>query len=179
MKIIKILLMMFILMNHQFVKADQLNLSDLGISSEVKQDLQLEQDLKERSSKLYIHQVTGLVTAGLMVASLVTAQMVTDNNAHQILGMTTAAAYWTTFYFSQTAPKISGAETKGWNIKIHKASRWIHAPLMALVPIVGLIANHQVRHGEETHGLGSLKGGVGGAAAASYLLGASVMFFEF
>ena len=179
MKIIKILFVMILFMNHQLVKADQLNLSDLGLTSEVKQDLKLENDLKERSSKLYIHQVTGLVTAGLMLATLVTAEMVNDNNAHQILGMTTAAAYWTTFYFSQTAPKIAGSETKGWNIKIHKASRWIHAPLMALVPIVGLIANHQVRHGEEAHGLGSMKGAVGGAAAASYLLGASVMFFEF
>jgi hypothetical protein len=179
MKIVKIILMMILVMNHQVLKADQLSLSDLGLSSEVKQDLQFENDLKERSSKLYIHQVTGLITAGLMVSTLVTAEMVKDNNAHQILGMTTAAAYWTTFYYSQTAPKLAGNETKGWNIKIHKASRWIHAPLMALVPIVGLIANHQVRHGEETHGLGSMKGAVGGAAAATYLLGASVMFFEF
>ena len=179
MKIVKIFLVMMIMMNHQVLKAEQLNLSDLGLTTEVKQDLQLENDLKERSSKLYIHQVTGLITAGLMVATLASASMVKDNNAHQILGMTTAAAYWTTFYYSQTAPKLAGSETKGWNIKIHKASRWIHAPLMALVPIVGLIANHQVRHGKDTHGLGSMKGAIGGAAAASYLLGASVMFFEF
>ncbi|MFZ4712551.1 MAG: hypothetical protein ACOYL6_02455 [Bacteriovoracaceae bacterium] len=173
-------LFLIIFLFHSFsIFAQNLQLSDLGISDENKQDLKLESDLIVRGHKLYTHQVLGLITSGLMVASLASAEMVRSNNAHQILGMATAATYWTTFYFAQTAPKPIDKPTKGWNIKIHKASQWIHAPLMFITPIVGLIANSQIKNGEEANGLGSMKGTVGGLAAISYLIGTSVMFFEF
>jgi hypothetical protein len=161
--------------------AGKLSLSDLGISNKVtEKDHQIQNDLTTRTKKLQTHVVWGGITQGLMLASLFTGGMAKGSNElHQYLGITTALTYWTAFYFSQTAPKPALIGNKGWNIKIHKALMWIHAPMMILTPIIGYMAWQKNKHDENLTGIEKFKGTAGGIAAGAFTLSTTVMFFEF
>ena len=162
--------------------ADSLTLSDLGVSKEETQgDPKLQKDLEVRASKLQTHQKWGLVTQGLMTAALVTGGMAKDGNneLHQYLGMATFAAYATTAYYSWTAPKPSSVKDKGWNTRLHRYLAWVHAPLMILVPIAGLMASADNRHHTESKGLAAQKGTLGTALFATFTLSTTLMFIEF
>lgn len=160
----------------------KLTLGDLGISKdEVVGDPQLQKDLEIRSSMLRKHQTWGLITQGLMTAALLTGGMAKDdsNELHQYLGMATFATYWTTAYYSIFAPKPDSVKDRGQNIKWHKRLAWIHAPLMILTPIAGLLASADNRHHEKSSGLAAQKGALGTATFVAYTLSMTLMFIEF
>ena len=183
----KMISLLFILIFSLTSFAQKLELKDLGVGAEeVKADPKLEQDLKIRKEKLQMHQKLGLLTAGLAAASLLTGGMAEEDdggedgegggnaNIHYFLGYATAAAYWTTAYYSMSAPepKTSGSEAN--NVKVHKLLRWVHMPLMILTPIAGYMASQ----GQE-NGLSDHKKELGVATGISILLAGSVMYFEF
>jgi hypothetical protein len=160
--------------------ANEPSLEDLGFSKKTTQgNPQLQTDLETREHKLQTHQVTGLITLGLMAADLATAGMVKHNNVHQFLGGFTFATYWTTFYLSASAPKPADVQDKGMNIKIHKILQWVTAPLMIATPIAGIIASNQLHNGGHTHGIGSYKSPLAAVTIATYTASIAVMAFEF
>lgn len=160
----------------------KLELSDLGFSKqETVADPKLQQELEVRSSKLQTHQKLGLLTQALMTAAFLTGSTAKEgrNETHQYLGMATGAAYFTTAYYSLTAPKPSTVKDKGWNVRLHKALAWIHFPLMILTPIAGMQAMRDNRRHHESTGLASHKGELGTALFATFTLSTTLMFIEF
>lgn len=159
----------------------ELKLEDIGVKlQEAKPNAELQYQREKRASMLKTHQTMAFITWGLMGAAVLMAKHVDRDNVHQYLGSAAGLSYYTTAYFSMAAPDpdhISG--TSGLNIKIHKALRWVHLPLMILLPFAAAQAQHQVRHGESRHGLGQYKGAIGGLAFGAYSLAGAVMLFEF
>jgi hypothetical protein len=161
-------------------QSKELKLEDLGFKpEETTPDLGLQLRLESRTHELKAHQVTGLVTLALMTASVALSGEVKHNDIHEVLGETAAATYWTTFYLAESAPKPPDTVDRGLNIKIHKAMTWIHAPLMILTPIVGLIAQNQLYSGYNHPPAGDLKDLLGITTFVSYAIGTTVMFIEF
>lgn len=162
------------------------SLSDLGFPSSETQPNPAEQArLDRRSHMLKIHQKMGLITAGPLLATIITGFSAgghqtssTSRDLHAALGSTTAGLYFTTAYFAIFAPRIPGTETRG-PIRVHKALAWIHGPGMILTPILGAMAFDQKSKGEKVHGIASLHGPVAiitGAAYGAALLSVSVKF---
>lgn len=162
-------------------KKAELKLEDLGFTkAETKQDLDTQRILETRTSKLKTHQALGLVTLGLMTATVLTAEENKVPPAHKTLGIITGLSYFTTAYFALSAPDApTEQETRGTNIKIHKALAWIHFPAMVLTPIAGFMAAHQIDKGEKPHGLAAQKVTIATIAYASFVPAALSMFFEF
>lgn len=162
------------------------SLSDLGFPASETQSNSAEQALlNRRSHMLKIHQKMGLITAGPLLATIITGFSAggrqtssTNRDLHAALGSTTAGLYFTTAYFAIFAPRIKGTETRG-PIRVHKALAWIHGPGMILTPILGAMAFDQKSKGEKIHGIASLHGPVAiitGAAYGAALLSVSVKF---
>ena len=126
------------------------SLSDLGFPSSETQANPAEQArLDRRSHMLKIHQKMGLITAGPLLATIITGFSAggrqtssTTRDLHAALGSTTAGLYFTTAYFAIRAPRIEGTQTRG-PIRVHKALAWIHGPGMILTPILGAMAFDQ------------------------------------
>lgn len=159
----------------------QIQLKDLGFAEEVTKPDQARQELlDERTHKLKTHEILGPVTWALMTATLLTAP---DNHsastAHQILGATTGASYFTTAYFAWAAPNDPQAGETKTNLKIHKILQWVHLPLMVLTPIAGAMAQHQHNNGQGLHGLAKSKGALATALYATYSASFAVMLFDF
>jgi hypothetical protein len=159
---------------------ETLKLNDLGFTTPPPQELQAEQnDLDKRAHKLQLHQKLGLLTLGLAAGAALTAKEgEAAPETHEILGMTTAAVYFTTAYFSLTAPD-SKSPNKVWNIKIHKAMAFIHFPCMVLLPFAGPDASKDYKAGREPDGLGKYKKTLANAALASMATAALVMTVDF
>lgn len=158
----------------------QIELKDLGFASEaIKPDSARQNMLETRTHKLKTHEVLGPVTWALMTATLLTAQEGKVTTAHKVLGLTTAASYFTAAYFSLTAPEDPQAGEVKTNLKIHKALAWLHFPLMIATPIVGMIAQKQLDKGEKLHGIASHKGELGTATYVAFSAAFAVMVFDF
>lgn len=176
-----IFFMFFILANIIPSAHAQLSLKDLGMTEEIsieKQDPKLQFEMKERKHKLKTHEVLGLTTLGFMTATMFTGNSALDSNTHMYLGMTTAALYFTTAYYSLTAPKPSGVIDRG-RIKWHKALAWIHFPAMIITPILGYMYK---KHEDEGKGHSSLEKQhttFAGILYGSFALSASLMVIEF
>ncbi len=177
-------------LNHVCFGKDQLELKDLGIKAEeLHKDEGMQEKLDTRSLKLQRHQYWGVATLGLMAATFLTAEEAHEageeagtggSELHQYLGIATAAAYWTTFYYQYTAPQIATTGTEeGWNTKLHKNLAWVHAPLMALTTIAGLMAWQAHKDGKKPKGLAANKEGLGQATMATFGMAGVLMVFEF
>lgn len=167
-------------------QAQNLSIKDLRPNADFtkapSQDLgaKVQLELEKRHEMLETHQTLAYVTWGLMAATLLSAEQNTKNSLHQTLGGATAASYFTTMYYSTFAPDpLNKSGSTGWNVRIHKALRWVHLPLMILTPIAGIQADKQLRKGEQVSGLGEHKSAIATAAFASYTLAGTIMFFEF
>jgi hypothetical protein len=159
----------------------QLSLKDLGMPETVtveKQDPKLQFEMKERKSKLKTHEVLGLTTLGAMTATLLTGNTALDSNVHMYLGITTAALYFTTAYYSLTAPKPSGVIDRG-RIKWHKALAWIHFPAMIITPILGYMYRKHEDEGKKHGSLEKQHTTFAGILYGSFALSASLMVIEF
>jgi hypothetical protein len=166
--------------------ANEPSLSDLGFSTAQTQSNPAEQArLDKRTHMLKIHQKMGLITAGPMLATIITGfgaggkrTSSGSRDLHVGLGSATAGLYFTTAYFAIFAPKISGTPTRG-PIRVHKTLAWIHGTGMILTPILGYMAFQQKSRGERIHGAASLHGPVAiitGGAFGAALLSVSVKF---
>lgn len=158
----------------------ELNLSDLGMNakSETPEFQLSETEMKERHSKLKTHEVLGLTTLGFMTATLLTGGEAMSNNNHMYLGFTTAALYFTTAYFSLTAPKPEGMKDKG-KVKWHKALAWIHFPAMLITPYLGYMYRKNERAGKKHSALEEQHAAFAGLLYGSFAISATLMVIEF
>ncbi len=162
------------------------SLSDLGLTPEQTQGNPKEQALLDkRSHMLKIHQRMGLITAGPLIATVVTSLNAGGRNTstasrdmHAALGGLTGDLYFISAYYAIRAPRVPGTETRG-PIRFHKAMAWIHGPGMIMTPILGIMAFDQKSKGEKVHGIASAHGPVAIVTAGAFgaaLLSVSVKF---
>lgn len=152
-----------------------LSLGDLGFTpSQTQGSAQNQARLDKRSHMLQVHQRLGIVTAGPLIATVITGAFAggrhtssTDRDIHAGLGSATAGLYFATAYYAIFAPKIPGTKTEG-NIRLHKAMAWIHGPGMVLTPILGAMAFNQKSKGQKVHGIAQIHGEVAIVTAGAY-----------
>lgn len=140
-------------------KRTQLDVNDLGFDGiTVKSNKEEAHLLEVRSAKLQTHQKLGLLTWLLMTSTFLTApEDGPASSTHKSLGLLTAISYFSTAYYSLSAPEPQGFSEKGWGMKIHRAMLFIHLPGMILTPIAGLTADKDLRNNREPSGLGANK----------------------
>jgi hypothetical protein len=156
----------------------QLNLGDLGFKTEdLKVDPEVTKTIEIRRDKLATHQKLGLATMGVMTATMIMAESAKDNDVHKYLGIASGLMYWTTAYFSLSAPEVQGAKDSG-SSKIHKTLSWIHMPLMVAAPILGYLHKKNLDDHKTSSGLVKNHGGVGSAAYMTFMLSGLVMYFD-
>lgn len=172
-------IMLFLLLLPMIARAD-LSLSDLGVDAKsAAPEFQLSKtEMKERHNKLKKHEVLGLATLGLMTATLLTGNGALDSNTHMYLGFATGALYFTTAYYSLTAPKPEGIKDKG-KVKWHKALAWIHFPAMLLTPYLGYLYKKHEDEGKKHSALEKQHTTVAGILFGSFALSATLMVIEF
>jgi len=165
----------------------ELTLGELGFKKEeIKVDTKTVEMMEERKEKLQIHQKLGLATMVAMTASLLLAEEAESedgkayntNNIHKYAGIATGLMYWTTAYYSLSAPKPEGIKDTG-STKIHKTLAWIHAPLMAIVPVVGYLHDQNNKKGKASTGIVSAHGGLASVAYAAFMAAGLTMYFDF
>jgi len=162
----------------QSAKAE-LSLNDLGFDKDqIKVDSQFTKVIEERQRKLQIHQKLGLATMAAMTTTLLLADKAKENDMHKIAGITSGLLYWTTAYYSLSAPEVEGGKESG-SSQIHRSLAWIHAPLMAVVPILGYLHKENDRKGKESKGIVSAHGGLATAAYISFMAAGLTMYFDF
>jgi cytochrome b561 len=182
-KVLSSVFLLALMINTAFA---ELTLGELGFKKEeVKVDSKTMQMMGERKRKLQIHQKLGLVTAAAMTATLLLADEATGtgksyntNNAHKYAGITTGLLYWTTAYYSLSAPKPADMKDSG-STKIHEALAWVHAPLMALVPVLGYLHDQNNKKGKESTGIVGAHAGLATVAYLTFIAAGATMYFDF
>lgn len=94
------------------------------------------------------------------------------------LGFATGALYFTTAYYSLTAPKPAGMADKG-KVKWHKALAWIHFPAMIITPILGYMYKKHEDEGKKHSSLEKQHTTFAGILFGSFALSATLMVIEF
>ncbi len=156
-----------------------LSLNDLGFDkNQIKVDPQFTKVIEERQRKLQLHQKLGLATMAAMTTTLLLADKAKENDMHKIAGITAGLLYWTTAYYSLSAPEVEGSKESG-SSQIHRSLAWVHAPLMAIVPILGYLHKENDRKGKESKGLVAAHGGLATAAYVSFMAAGLTMYFDF
>jgi len=162
--------------------AAELDLKDLGLDSasvELSPEMKAQQkELNERHHKLKTHEILGLTTLGVMSATMLTGGSAVGSNVHMYLGMTSGLLYFTTAYFSFTAPKPAGIVDRG-NIVWHKRLAWIHFPAMVLAPILGYIYKKNEENNRSSNRLVKQHSAIAGAGFGAFALSAALMTIEF
>jgi hypothetical protein len=160
----------------------EISLKDLGLqTSEVQlspKQIKEQKTLETRHSILKTHEVLGLTTLGFMAATVLTGGSGADNNTHMYLGMTTGLLYFTTAYYSLTAPKPAGIKDRG-NIKWHKRLAWIHFPAMILAPILGYMYKKNEDAGKKSSSLVRQHPTIAEVGFGAFAISAALMTFEF
>lgn len=175
-KFISAILVSFFIAQASFA---DLQLNDLGFKQdELKLDPEIVKVQAEREHKLKLHQGFGLATMAAMTTTLLLGGSAKDNDLHKYAGITTGLLYWTTAYFTWTAPRPDSIKDTG-STKIHRALSFIHVPLMAVVPVLGLIHKNNDNKGRESTGLVKNHAGLATAAYASFMAAGLVMYFDF
>jgi hypothetical protein len=160
----------------------ELELKDLGLSkSETApspKQMQEQKVLEDRHSRLKTHEVLGLTTLGLMTATMLTGGSAIGSNMHMYLGAATGVLYFTTAYYSFTAPKPSGIKERG-NIVWHKRLAWIHFPAMVLAPVLGYLYKKNEEDGKKSSSLVKQHSAIAGVGFGAFALSAVLMTIEF
>ena len=149
----------------------ELTLFDLRIpESEFTKDMQ-----EVREKKLNGHKHLAALTLGLTAATIVTAILAknkvdddraarggrmdksdADNfNLHVMTAGLTLASYFTTAYFSLSAPKADTMQDLD-SVKWHKRLAFVHMPAMIIGPILGLKAIDDYKKGRNPSGIAKL-----------------------
>lgn len=131
------------------------------------------QDVREK--KLHGHHHLGRLTLALAAASFVTAVLAKKNvdddraarggrmdksdadnfNLHVMTAGLTLASYFTTAYFSISAPKADVMEDTD-SVKWHKRFAYVHMPAMVIGPFLGLAALNDYKKGKNPSGIAKL-----------------------
>ena len=160
----------------------EINLNELGLTSQevtlTPQEVKTQKTLETRHSMLKTHEVLGLTTLGFMTATLLTGNSAIDSNMHMYLGMATGALYYTTAYYSLTAPKPAGIKDRG-NIVWHKRLAWIHFPAMILAPILGYMYKKNEDDGKKSSSLVKQHSAIAGVGFGAFAISAALMTIEF
>lgn len=157
----------------------ELTLKDLSFTEEeIKVDPITTQMMEVRHSKLQTHQKLGLATMIAMTTTFLLADNANKNDAHKIAGITSGLLYWTTAYFSLSAPKPEAIKNSG-SSEIHRSLAWIHAPLMAIVPVLGYLHKENDLKGKESTGIIKAHGALATAAYFSFMAAGLTMYFDF
>lgn len=160
----------------------ELELKDLGFSkSEVDltpKQVKEQKTLETRHDMLKTHEVLGLTTLGLMSATMLTGGSAIDSNAHMYLGIASGLMYFTTAYYSLSAPKPAGIKERG-NIVWHKRLAWIHFPAMLLAPVLGYIYKKNEEDGKKSSSLVKQHPTIAGIGYGAFALSAALMTIEF
>jgi hypothetical protein len=160
----------------------EIDLKDLGLTkSEVEltpKQVKEQKTLETRHHMLKTHEVLGLTTLGVMTATLLTGGSALDSNMHMYLGMTSGVLYFTTAYYSLTAPKPAGIKERG-NIVWHKRLAWIHFPAMVLAPILGYMYKKNEDDGKKSSSLVKQHSAIAGIGYGAFALSAALMTIEF
>lgn len=160
----------------------EISLKDLGLNkSEVEltpKQMKEQKTLETRHQMLKTHEVLGLTTLGVMTATMLTGGSALDTNTHMYLGMASGLLYYTTAYYSLTAPKPAGIKDRG-NIVWHKRLAWIHFPAMVLAPILGYIYKKNEDDGKKSSGLVKQHPTIAGIGYGAFALSAALMTIEF
>ncbi|MGE3610585.1 MAG: hypothetical protein AB7I27_13425 [Bacteriovoracaceae bacterium] len=159
----------------------EIELKDLGLNQDVQLTPKQKEEqkvLEKRHSMLKTHEVLGLTTLGLMTATLLTGESGAENNTHMYLGVASGLMYYTTAYFSLTAPKPTGIKDRG-NIVWHKRLAWIHFPAMVLAPILGYMYKQNEDHNRKSSSLVKQHPTVAGIGYGAFALSAALMTIEF
>jgi len=150
----------------------------------------------QRTFKLKAHKhlahTTLLLTAGTLVTAVMAKRDINRNRAarghtmlpqdadelklHMALAGATLLSYYTTAYFSITAPK-SEAMIDSENLKWHKRFSYIHMPGMILAPVLGLMAYNDYKKGKNPTGIAKMHRPV--MALTSLALLGAVISIEF
>lgn len=172
--------LIFIFLLFPIIANAEISLSDLGVDTKAEApEFQFSKtEMKERHSKLKTHEVLGLSTLGLMTATLLTGNSALDSNTHMYLGFATGALYFTSAYYSLTAPKPVGMKDVG-KVKWHKALAWVHFPAMILTPILGYMYKKHEDEGKKHSSLEKQHTTVAGILYGSFALSATLMVIEF
>lgn len=157
-------------------------LKDLGFNeSEVKQtpqQIKNQKILEKRHSMLKTHEWLGLATVGLMTATMLTGNSAVDSDLHRNLGIASGLMYFTTAYYSLSAPKPAGIKDRG-NIVWHKRLAWIHFPAMILAPVLGLIYKKNEEDNKKSSSFVKQHPTVAGIGYGAFVLSAALMTIEF
>lgn len=160
----------------------EISLKDLGLNkNEVEltpKQMKEQKTLETRHQMLKTHEVLGLTTLGVMTATMLTGGSALDTNTHMYLGMASGLLYYTTAYYSLTAPKPAGIKDRG-NIVWHKRLAWIHFPAMVLAPILGYIYKKNEDNGKKSSGLVKQHPTIAGIGYGAFALSAALMTIEF
>lgn len=156
--------------------SSKLEMSELGLFNAIVPEKEWTTEMNDlRSHKLEHHKKMGHITLGLMTAtfaSAVWAKHEVDNarasrgglarpgdaskyHLHMGLAAASLISYFTTAYFSLSAPKPDNypeSPARAW----HKGLAWIHGPAMILAPILGFLAFKDIHDGGDPSGLGKL-----------------------
>jgi cytochrome b561 len=182
-KILSSVLLLTFISNTAFA---ELTLDDLSFKKdEVKVDSKTMAMMGERKRKLQIHQKLGLATMAAMTATVLLADQAhgrgssyNSNNIHKYGGIATGLLYWTTAYYSLSAPKPDDLKDSG-STKIHKTLAWVHAPLMAIVPVLGILHDQDSKNNKRSTGIVKAHGGLATLAYLSFMAAGATMYFDF
>jgi cytochrome b561 len=176
--------LLIVLINFGMMKVThaEISLKDLGISNNKVElspkEVEEQKTLETRHSMLKTHEVLGLTTLTVMTATMFTGGSAIDSNVHMYLGVASGLLYYTTAYYSFTAPKPVGIKERG-NIVWHKRLAWIHFPAMVLAPILGYIYKKNEEDGKDNSSLVKQHPTIAGIGYGAFALSAALMTFEF
>lgn len=157
-----------------------IKLSDLDVTeAPVKAEGKLStSEFNLRHEKLKKHEMLGLATFGMMTATMLTGGSAIGNDLHMYLGFTTAALYFTTAYYSLSAPRPANITDKA-RMKWHKRLAWIHFPAMVIAPILGYLHKRHAEDGKKLSGMEKQHPTVAGVLYGSFALSTALMVIEF
>lgn len=157
----------------------EISMKDLEFKdSETKVDSKSMGLIEARQGKLQTHQKLGMATMALMLATMLTSDEAKSSDVHKYLGMATGAMYWTTAYYSLSAPDVEGTKDSG-SSKIHKSLAWIHVPLMAVVPVLGYLRKEDLNHHRKSSGIVKSHESLASVAFLSFMAAGLTMYFDF
>jgi hypothetical protein len=184
--------------NISFASDEKIELKDIGIFNAKVPEKNFSDDLVDaRIHKLEHHKKMGHITMGLMVASFVSAVLgkhqIDDErskrggiksgddagkmNLHMGIAALTTASYFTTAYFSLSAPKSDEMEDEPAR-KWHKGLAWVHGTAMVLAPILGYLAFKDYHDGEDPSGLAKLHRPIMMVGFAAFAASYSIAVYE-
>lgn len=155
------------------------SLGDLGLSpSQTKPYPDMQARLDRHTRMLRIHQRLGLITLAPLAGACISSAFAPPDprkgngntvgrDIHVALGATSVTLYAFTASYAIRAPKISDEPARG-GIKWHKYLIYVHAPGMALTPILGAMAFDQANNNEKVHGIASAHTAVAWTTVAAY-----------